>query len=290
MARDSQTAPHPSPLFFMPSRRAAAILVPLVITALASALFLRYGVIQNTPIGLACEAGEESLTCTIRLAAILLFVPGWFGWTALAAATFQLWRPNIVMFEIGLVAAAFGTRALQHAPLGSSGRVARTRVWRGHGPKRGKGKRHEEACEPQRLPIRDALIDDDEEGRRGEERGRDGLGCTGWRKGRSAQEGRDSEGHCWAREQSEREVLVAGVEDKPQRHMDRRHHGRHEQTGEQEAQAIGAWPETRVEDDGKASEGGASRHGNRGKGRHEERKQEHSRRPHAVAELRRFHG
>jgi hypothetical protein len=108
MARDSQTAPHPSPLFFMPSRRAAAILVPLVITALASALFLRYGVIQNTPIGLACEAGEESLTCTIRLAAILLFIPGWFGWTALAAATFQLWRPNIVMFEIGLVAAAFG--------------------------------------------------------------------------------------------------------------------------------------------------------------------------------------
>lgn len=92
----------------MPSRRAIAVLAPLAVAALGSALFLRYGVVQNTPIGLACEAGEESLTCTIRLAAILLFGPGWFGWTALAAAALQLWRPNTVVFGIGLMSAAFG--------------------------------------------------------------------------------------------------------------------------------------------------------------------------------------
>lgn len=108
MQRESQTTPHLSPPLFMPSRRALAILVPLGLAALGLALLLRYGIIQNTPIGLACEAGEESLTCSIRLAAILLFVRGVFGWTALAAAAVQLWRPNIVAFGIGLVSAAFG--------------------------------------------------------------------------------------------------------------------------------------------------------------------------------------
>jgi hypothetical protein len=108
MQRKSQTTPQLCPPFFIPSSRAMSILVPLGVTALGFALFLRYGVIQNTPIGLACEAGEVSLTCTIRLAAILLFVRGLFGWTALAAAALQLWRPNIVVFGIGVVSAAFG--------------------------------------------------------------------------------------------------------------------------------------------------------------------------------------
>ena len=80
----------------------------LVVAAVSFALYLRYGIIQNTPIGLACEAGEQSLTCTARLAAIILFVGSRFGWTALVAALLQLWRPNVVTFGIGLVAAAFG--------------------------------------------------------------------------------------------------------------------------------------------------------------------------------------
>lgn len=108
MQRKSETTPQLFPPCFRPSRRATVMLVPLVVAALGFALFLRYGLIQNTPIGLACEAGEESLTCTVRLAAILLFVRGWFGWTALAAASIQLWRPNLVTFGIGLVSAAFG--------------------------------------------------------------------------------------------------------------------------------------------------------------------------------------
>ena len=83
------------------------ILVPLVAAALALALFLRYSIIQNTPIGL-CEASEESFTCTIRLAVILFFVRGMFGWIALAAAAVQLWRPNITAFGLSLISAAFG--------------------------------------------------------------------------------------------------------------------------------------------------------------------------------------
>ena len=94
--------------YFLPSRRALLVIVPLVAAALLAALYLRYRIIQNTPIGLACEAGEQSLTCTVRLITILLFARGAFGWTAVAAAALQLWRPNVVIFGVGLVAAAFG--------------------------------------------------------------------------------------------------------------------------------------------------------------------------------------
>ena len=93
---------------FVPSRRAAILLGALTVAALGLALYLRYAIIQNTPIGLACEAGEESLTCSVRLAVILLFIRGAFGWTAIVAALIQLWRPNVVALGIGLVSAAFG--------------------------------------------------------------------------------------------------------------------------------------------------------------------------------------
>lgn len=96
------------PKLFLPSRRDMVVLAPLALVALGAALFLRYGIIQNTPIGLACEAGEESLTCTVRLAVILLFVRSVFGWTALVAAIIQLIRPNRVAFGIGLIAAMLG--------------------------------------------------------------------------------------------------------------------------------------------------------------------------------------
>lgn len=108
MQRPSESRHHIPPSYFLPSRRALAILLPLAAAALASALHLRYGIIQNTPIGLACEAGEESLTCTIRLVAIHLFARGAFGWTAVIAALIQLWRPNTLAFGIGLTSACFG--------------------------------------------------------------------------------------------------------------------------------------------------------------------------------------
>ncbi len=93
---------------FVPSRRAVVILAVLGLAALGAALFLRYGIIQNTPIGLACEAGEASLTCKVRLAVILMFIQDCFGWTALIAAGVQFWRPNSVALGVGLVFALLG--------------------------------------------------------------------------------------------------------------------------------------------------------------------------------------
>jgi hypothetical protein len=93
---------------FLPSARAGAIIAALGIAALGVALWLRYGIIQNSHIGIACEEGEQSSLCTLRLAVILLFARGVFGWGALLAAVIQLWRPNVVVFGAGIVLALLG--------------------------------------------------------------------------------------------------------------------------------------------------------------------------------------
>src|SRR6185503_19529282 len=84
MQRIPDRVPQTIPTTFAPSLRALIILLSLAAAAVGLALYLRYGIIQNTPIGLACEAGEQNLTCTVRLATILLFVNSAFGLTALA--------------------------------------------------------------------------------------------------------------------------------------------------------------------------------------------------------------
>jgi hypothetical protein len=96
-----------SPLF-LPTWRQTVILATLGLAALGLALFFRYGLIQNTPLGLACEAGDESLLCDVRLAAIVPFMWNAFGLTALIAALVQLWRPNVIAFGTGLVFALLG--------------------------------------------------------------------------------------------------------------------------------------------------------------------------------------
>jgi hypothetical protein len=94
--------------FFRPSRRQARLLGSLALAALAAALYVRYGIIENTQIGFACDAGELSFICQLRLATVYLFNATAFGAVAIAAAGLQLCRPNIVAFGIGLVFAGFG--------------------------------------------------------------------------------------------------------------------------------------------------------------------------------------
>jgi hypothetical protein len=96
------------PKLFLPSKRVSAVLAILGLAALGTALYVRYAIIQNSTIGVACEAGEQSLLCQVRLAVILMFVRGAFGWVALIASGVQLWRPNVVAFGTGLVFALLG--------------------------------------------------------------------------------------------------------------------------------------------------------------------------------------
>jgi hypothetical protein len=93
---------------FLPTRKAASILAAVGVVALGTALYLRYAIIQNSAIGVACEAGEVSALCKLRLAVILMFVQDSFGWVAMIAAGVQLWRPNIVAFGTGLIFALMG--------------------------------------------------------------------------------------------------------------------------------------------------------------------------------------
>ena len=94
---------------FLPSKRAAAIIAGLGLAALGAALWLRYGIVQNSELGVACEArAEGGLGCRLRLGVIMLFVYGVYGWAALIAALIQLWRPNVMAFGMGIVFALLG--------------------------------------------------------------------------------------------------------------------------------------------------------------------------------------
>jgi hypothetical protein len=93
---------------FLPSRREGAILAGLGIAALGVALFFRYGLVENTPLGLTCEAGEASLLCTLRLGVVYLFMWNLLGIAAISAACVQLWRPEVKIFGAGIVFAVLG--------------------------------------------------------------------------------------------------------------------------------------------------------------------------------------
>ena len=93
---------------FLPSKMETAVLAGLGLAVLGAALFFRYAVIQNTPLALSCEAGEESLICDVRLAIVLLLNWNVFGVVAVFAAAIQLWRPNVTAFGICLVFVLMG--------------------------------------------------------------------------------------------------------------------------------------------------------------------------------------
>ena len=103
-----QDAEIAAPKLFLPSWRAGTLLGALGVVALSAALYLRYAIIQNSTIGVACEAGEVSVLCQLRLGVISMFAQDCFGWVGMIAACIQLWRPNIVVFGTGLIFALMG--------------------------------------------------------------------------------------------------------------------------------------------------------------------------------------
>jgi hypothetical protein len=93
---------------FRPTARQLSVLIPLGLLALGCAFYMRYRVIQDTPTGLACDGGLSSFLCTTRTAAIVLFQHGVFGAVAIGAAVLNLARPSLVLFAVGMIAAALG--------------------------------------------------------------------------------------------------------------------------------------------------------------------------------------
>jgi hypothetical protein len=93
---------------FLPTARQANWIITIGFLTLGYALYLRYFAIQNTSIGLACDAGLGTSICVIRKAAYTFGAQSVFGWIAFGAALINLLRPSAVMFTLALAAIAFG--------------------------------------------------------------------------------------------------------------------------------------------------------------------------------------
>lgn len=93
---------------YRPTPRQAAGLAVIAIAALAYGFAMRYGVIQNSAIGIACENSGTSWLCASRRTAIALFQPQAFGIVALGAAVLNLIRPSFIPFAVTLLAAGAG--------------------------------------------------------------------------------------------------------------------------------------------------------------------------------------
>ncbi|MEA2930594.1 MAG: hypothetical protein QOG38_3022 [Hyphomicrobiales bacterium] len=93
---------------FRPSPWAGILLAAFAAGAVACSLYLRYRVIQNSEIGVVCDAGLGTAFCRARAGVVFLFQYSVFGWVALAAAALNLARPSVALLAIGLIAAGFG--------------------------------------------------------------------------------------------------------------------------------------------------------------------------------------
>jgi len=92
---------------YRPSRRKAAWLAIVAIAGFACAFYLRYGVIEQATVGIACESADTWL-CTTRRAVIAIYTPSAFGLAALAAALLNLVRPSLVLWTFALAAGGLG--------------------------------------------------------------------------------------------------------------------------------------------------------------------------------------
>ncbi|MDR3466205.1 MAG: hypothetical protein P4M07_09700 [Xanthobacteraceae bacterium] len=72
------------------------------------AIYIRYLAIEYSPVGLACDAGLQTVLCKTRLLMTWLFRHSVFGSAALVIAVLHLMRPSIVTLTAGLIVAGLG--------------------------------------------------------------------------------------------------------------------------------------------------------------------------------------
>jgi len=96
------------PRLFLPTARQSNWLLSIGFLSLGYALYLRYLVVEQPAVALACEAGLRTWSCTTRALATVLFNHNVFGWSALVIAALNLIRPSAVLVGAGLIAAGLG--------------------------------------------------------------------------------------------------------------------------------------------------------------------------------------
>ena len=105
---------------YRPTRRQAACLAAIALAALGYGFFMRYRVIEQSAVGIACEGGGANWLCASRRTAIALFTPQVFGIVALGAALLNLLRPSVVFWALRAARRRRRHRALQHRAVGAS--------------------------------------------------------------------------------------------------------------------------------------------------------------------------
>ena len=93
---------------FLPSVRAANWLLIVGFCSIGYALYMRYLAIEQSTVGLACQAGLNTWLCSTREITIVLFTYSVFGWFALIVAALNLLRPSLVLFAVAAAAACCG--------------------------------------------------------------------------------------------------------------------------------------------------------------------------------------
>jgi hypothetical protein len=96
------------PRLFAPSAAALNWVISIGFVSLGYAMYMRYLVIEQPSVGLACDAGLKTWVCLSRKIVTALFENYVFGWVSLGAAVLALIRPSVPLFTIGLAATAFG--------------------------------------------------------------------------------------------------------------------------------------------------------------------------------------
>jgi len=93
---------------FLPGARATNILLTIGFGALGYALYVRYMGIEQSGVGLACNAGLDTWMCTQRRVFAALFDRSLIGAAAVVLAAIHLLRPTLVIFALAMAVALMG--------------------------------------------------------------------------------------------------------------------------------------------------------------------------------------
>jgi len=103
----TDATPAPRPLF-LPTARQTNVLLIVAFLCLGEAMYLRYMVMENSTMSLACQGGLATWLCDSFRLVNMLYPHQVFGGLALALALINLIRPSIALVAVALGAAAFG--------------------------------------------------------------------------------------------------------------------------------------------------------------------------------------
>jgi len=93
---------------FLPNARATNWLLIVGFCSIGYALYMRYLAVEQSPVGLACQAGLNTWLCFTRQITIVLFTHSVFGWFSLIVAALNFARPSLILFAVALGAACSG--------------------------------------------------------------------------------------------------------------------------------------------------------------------------------------